>query len=55
MAIEWICEGCGRRICAFGISRRPSHGLCAVCAWMCEYIDPYSPEWKEVTAKLREE
>lgn len=35
------CEGCGDRVLAFGIERPPAHGLCSVCAWLCEEVpDP---------------
>lgn len=55
MAIEWTCEGCGYRVIAFGITSRPAHQFCAVCAWLTEHIaDPpvieairrARPEWE---------
>lgn len=39
--VEFDCEGCGEHVVAFGIETIPSHGFCAVCAWLCEnIIDP---------------
>jgi hypothetical protein len=39
--IEFVCEGCGVNVFAFGITERPAHGMCATCAWLCEFIpDP---------------
>jgi hypothetical protein len=38
--VEFDCEGCGVHVIAFGITARPRHGFCAVCAWLTEFIDP---------------
>lgn len=39
--VTFRCEGCGDRVFAFGIERPPLHGLCSVCAWLCEEVpDP---------------
>jgi hypothetical protein len=38
---EWDCEGCGYRVFAFGQTEIPAHGLCAICAFLCEHVpDP---------------
>lgn len=39
--IEFVCEGCGDHVYAFGRVSVPVSGLCAVCEWLCEYVpDP---------------
>ena len=38
MPAEFDCEGCGYSIVSF-VDPLPSHGFCAICAWLCEY-DP---------------
>ena len=35
---EYACEGCGVLIVRYG--RRPSHGLCVVCEFLCEHEPP---------------
>lgn len=39
--VEWDCEGCGLHVIGFGMAAKPRHGLCALCAWLCEHVpDP---------------
>ncbi len=39
--VAFHCEGCGDHVFAFGIAAPPAHGLCSVCAWLCEEVpDP---------------
>jgi hypothetical protein len=41
MTVQYACEGCGCEVVAMAIDFVPSHGLCLVCAWVCEHIpDP---------------
>jgi hypothetical protein len=43
--IEWACEGCGAPVVAFNTARRPLHGLCGICEWLCEHVtDPVEIE-----------
>jgi hypothetical protein len=39
MPAEFDCEGCGYAIVSF-VEPVPTHGLCAVCAWLCEFETP---------------
>lgn len=43
-ALEFMCEGCGILVYAFGIERVPAHGLCEQCRWCCEELDPEAME-----------
>lgn len=39
--VEYACEGCGSEVYSSGAETVPSHGFCAMCAWLCEYVtDP---------------
>lgn len=38
--VEYVCEGCGVNVVAFGIRRPPKHGFCATCAWLSEFVPP---------------
>lgn len=38
--VEFVCEGCGLFVFAYGRSEPPSHRLCAVCEWCCEHVAP---------------
>lgn len=35
---EWDCEGCGVHVYALGVEAPPAHQMCAVCAWLCEFM-----------------
>jgi hypothetical protein len=51
--IEFDCEGCGVHVFAAGIDTVPGHGLCAVCAWLCEFVtDP--EEMMAIRARSRQ-
>lgn len=49
MTVEWACEGCGFRVIALGMDRRPSHQLCAMCVWLCEFVPDPEEMWQAYT------
>jgi hypothetical protein len=36
--VEFHCEGCNFRVLLLGLNARPAHGLCVVCAFLCEHV-----------------
>ena len=40
MHVDYVCEGCAIPVTWFGKTAAPQHGLCAVCAWLCEFEEP---------------
>ena len=50
--VEFHCEGCRSPVVLLGINARPAHGLCVVCAFLCEHVpDPY--ERRELRSRIR--
>ena len=40
MPAEFDCEGCGYAIVSFVDDPVPTHGFCAICAWVSEHETP---------------
>jgi hypothetical protein len=50
--VEFNCEGCNSRILLLGLNARPAHGLCVVCAFLCEHV-PDPTEQVELRGRIR--
>lgn len=35
---QFMCEGCGAEIYAFGMTETPGHGFCSTCHWLDFYL-----------------
>lgn len=55
MPVEFICEGCGVPVVSYAWEKRPPHGLCFMCSWLCEHVaDPEEIEQLRLQLRRRE-
>ena len=50
--VEFRCEGCASHVRLLGVTERPAHGFCIICAFLSEYASDDPAELVALRARI---